>query len=505
MSRDIPLTSRTGLPRGRSTLRVAIALLGLALALSACSLGHGHPSASSPLGLHRTHCPSDVDAELVIPHQCYFLRVPENSSHPGKRQVNVFVARLSPPGKPVADPVLVLGNNVGDTPHYSGYAAGPARTHRVYYVMEPRGTGHSTPSLACPETKRLRTTTQDLPLRFQQAVRSCHSRLLRAGVDPRLDDLDAVSSDADALRRALRIPQWNLLAIGSASHYAIDIARRSPSTTRTLVLDSPDTLQPIGTPAARIAAAAAWRSLVSDCKTQLTCNRAYPSLSTLWARTADYLALHPLVLTNGESPLRLDPERLARLVRSYLAGPGPESAGQLPGILTTLLHGELPSDARERLLGDHDVCLGYRTECGDHESALGAYLTVMCRRPGGLADARPSPSLPQGLAAFDTDSPYVTACNEWGEQPAETATGVPVSVPTLVLTGALDPLTTAKTDTGQAAGTPHFAVEFPGQTNNVLGFNDCPIDVRNAWLNDPSHAPATRCRRDLPWVPFPPA
>jgi pimeloyl-ACP methyl ester carboxylesterase len=485
-------------------IRVAIAFLGLALAVSACSLGHSHQTASPPLGLHRIGCPSDVNAELVIPHQCYFLRVPENSSHPGKRQVDVFVARLSPPGKPATDPVLVLGNNVGDTPHYSGYAAGPARTHRVYYVMEPRGTGHSTPSLACPETKRLRATTQELGLRFQQAVRSCRSRLQRAGVDPRLDDLDAVSSDADALRRALQIPQWNLLAIGSASHYAIDIARRYPSTTRTLVLDSPDTLQPIGTPAAAVATATAWRNLVSDCQTQVTCKGAYPGLSTLWGRTADFLASHPVVLTNGGSPLRLDPEGLARLVRSYLAGPGPDSAGQLPGILSALSHGELPADARDRLVGDHDVCLGYRTECGDHESALGAYLTVMCRRPGGPADAHPSPDLPQGLAAFGTDDPYLSACGEWGEQPAEAAPGAPASVPTLILTGALDPLTTGKTDAGQAAGTPHFEVDFPGQTNNVLGFNDCPIGVRNSWLNDPSHAPATRCRRDLPWVPFAP-
>jgi pimeloyl-ACP methyl ester carboxylesterase len=496
------MKSRTGLPRKRSTAGVAAAFLGLALAVSACSLGHGDPTASSPHGLLRISCPGDVNAEVIIPHRCYFLRVPENVRHPGTRQVNVFVARLSPPGRALADPVLVLGNNVGDTPHYSGYVAGPARTHRVYYVMEPRGTGHSTPSLACPETRRLSTAAPNLLPRFRQAVRSCRGRLLRSGVDPRHYDLDAVSSDANALRRALRIPRWNLAAIGSASHYAIDIARRYPSSTRALILDSPDTLQPIGTPAARTAVAAAWRSLVDDCKAQVTCERAYPRLSTLWGRTATRLASHPLTVTNGKSPLRLDPEDLARLVRSYLAGPGPTSTGQLPSILLSLLRGELPSDALEQLTADHDVCLGYRTECSDHESALGAYLTVMCRRSGQPTDVHPSPALPLGVAAFDTDDPYLSACSEWGRQAAEPAMSAPAGVPSLVLTGAVDPFAAGGSDAGQTDAPLHFLIKFAGQTYNALGFNDCPLAIRNAWLNDPTHGPSTSCLRNLPSVPF---
>jgi hypothetical protein len=481
--------------------RLAIGFLGLTLAVSACSLGPGH-SAVAQQDLRRVGCPDDIESDLVIPHACFLLRVPADWRHPGKRQVNVFVGRLSPPGKASADPVLVLGNNVGDTSHYAGFAAGPGRTHRVFYVLEPRGTGHSTPSLACPETHRLSTTTPDLVPQLRRAVRSCRNRLLREGVNPRLQDLGAVAADANALRQALHLSEWNLLAIGSASHYAVAIARSYPASTRAMILDSPDTLQAVGAPEAGIALTAAWQNLVDDCKTQPTCQHSYPTLATLWGRTAARLASHPIVVTDGGSQRVLDDEGLARLVRSYLAGPGPGAPGELPGVLRTLLHGQLPPAAQERLTDDHDVCCGYRTECGDHASALGAYLTVMCRTTATRADSRPSPTLPPGMAALDKDNPYRSACAEWGEQPAEPANTAPAGIPSLALTGALDPFAAGGIDAGQAIGKGHFLVEFPGQTHNALGFDDCPIDVRNAWLDDPKNPPSTACVRQLPPLPF---
>jgi pimeloyl-ACP methyl ester carboxylesterase len=486
---------------GRQT-RAGFRLLVLASFLPACSLVHAHPVVS-PSALRHVGCPGDVEVELVIPHACFTLEVPVDRSHPQRGDVAVFVVRLSPTGPPSPDPVLVLGSNVGDSSTYGGYAPGPNRTHRIFYVMDPRGTGHSTPSLACAETRRLGATTPRLDERFALAVRSCRDRLRRAGIEPGDYGEKAVAMDARALRHALGVARWNLLTFGTASHYAIEVARSDPGSTRTLVLDSPDHVSAAGMVSARARLAAAWRSLTSTCRAQPECHRRYPTMGALWTRAATALAAEPQTRTRSGTRLRLDPPGLARLVRSYLEGPGPTAPGQLPALLRAVLHGRLPDAAARRLSTDRDVCLGYRSECGEHESALGVYLTVMCRDPA-VSNPMPSPAtLPLGVSIFDTDNPYRSACRAWGVAPAvPPAAQILPNVPTLALVGALDPFSSAADANGLVSGRPQFLVTFPGSTHNTLGFSDCPISLRNVWLDQPRRAPVNTCNFRPPPLPF---
>ena len=39
-----------------------------------------------------------------------------------------------------------------------------------------------------------------------------------------------------------------------------------------------------------------------------------------------------------------------------------------------------------------------------------------------------------------------------------------------------------------------FLLEVPGQTHNVMGYDECPIQIRNAWVLHPESPPAdTSC------------
>jgi hypothetical protein len=127
----------------------------------------------------------------------------------------------------------------------------------------------------------------------------------------------------------------------------------------------------------------------------------------------------------------------------------------------------------------------------------------MCRDPA-VSNPMPSPAvLPAGVSIFDTDNPYRSACRAWGVAPAVTPEARPLpKIPTLVLVGALDPFFTGADIDARAAGSPQFLVTFPGLTHNTLGFSDCPISLRNVWLDQPRRAPATDCTTRPPDVPF---
>ena len=43
-----------------------------------------------------------------------------------------------------------------------------------------------------------------------------------------------------------------------------------------------------------------------------------------------------------------------------------------------------------------------------------------------------------------------------------------------------------------------FLVDVPYQGHNVLGSLDCYLNIRNAWIEDPTSAPDTGCIADIP-------
>ena len=51
------------------------------------------------------------------------------------------------------DPMFHAGAELALTPGYSGVAPLAQRVHREVIMLDQRGTGHSEPSLACPEVR----------------------------------------------------------------------------------------------------------------------------------------------------------------------------------------------------------------------------------------------------------------------------------------------------------------------------------------------------------------
>lgn len=101
-------------------------------------------------------CPSDVEIQVLPTHSCGYLTVLEDRADGDGRTIQVFVLKVLPPqADHPEDPALVLGGNIGEAAEIGGSTQVAARLNRIAYVIDPRGTGHSRPRLACPEVDAL--------------------------------------------------------------------------------------------------------------------------------------------------------------------------------------------------------------------------------------------------------------------------------------------------------------------------------------------------------------
>lgn len=469
-------------------------------------------------------CPDDVEITLLIHHSCGRLSVLEDHSKPAGRTISLFVVRMDPPGEASADPMLVIGGDIGDAAGFGGLAPLPGRVHRTAYVMEPRGVGHSEPSLACPEFDGLaiaavEAESGDPTFRQQMltAVKACRDRLTASGVDVAAYDSAAAAADVVDLRKALGISRWNLIGFGSQSRILIEAARLDTDAIRSVVLDSP---QLPGLPDALLAERGlkeAIATLARTCAADTACNATAPELSDLFGTALAQLDAHPVTVTNTTGALsqlagapvqiRVDGGTLLRVVRSILGGDGPANVAELPSSIASAAVGGV-SDQLVRILGtEPTLCAGYRPICGHAGFSLGAYLSILCRDDApfidvSAVDADPTP-------AYHTvfgDNPYLAACVPWAVPPGDDVGHRPLgeSLPLLVLAGQFDAFVPDTLVTGSlSARLNTYLVRVPAQTHNVIGFAECAIAIRNSWVDRPEASPADTSCLDSLKVTFP--
>ena len=234
---------------------------------------------------------------------CGFLTVLEDRSGASAGTIDIFVLRIEPPGGTTTeDPILVLGH-LASQDGYGAMAAAGQRTNRVEYLLDPRGIGHSIPSLDCPEVAAAGADLVGLRQRdparrdtLLSAVRACHDRLTGQGIDPAAYDLTANAQDIEDLRTTLGIASWNLISNGSASRLAFEVARRFPGGLRSVFIDSPSLPDPDFLTIAPAAFDQAIARLVGACAAQPACARSAPDLDEMIREAEGRLDATPIEL-----------------------------------------------------------------------------------------------------------------------------------------------------------------------------------------------------------------
>jgi pimeloyl-ACP methyl ester carboxylesterase len=492
--------------------RVA-AVTAVLLLAAACTMTRPSRAAFRPQ-LAWTECPSDVEIQFLSKHRCGWLTVLQDRAKPTGKTIRLLVVETWPVGVAALPGVGTgFGTNLGDGYSYGDTAAGATRLRRVGVTLELRGTGHSQPSLACPEVHALdshnagRGGDDSVLDGFLSAVKICRERLVSQDVDPARYDLENAARDTEDLRIALGVDRWAYLnSYGTSSRYLFEYLREFPGRAQAAYLDSPQFPHIDEVTSGVTGTRHALDQLFTACAADQGCGEAYPDLATLWARAVHRLQRQPL-----HGSVAVDAAALLRASRFALGGDGPDQSRlnlpQLPATIAAAAQGRISGPLAAALEGGPLYCAGYRPLCvgvGDQGFSLGAYLTVLCRDqapfidPATLATAIGPDQTFRELLDHD---PYLAACKVWGVAPANPAVATPahIKVPLLMLIGQFDSYSSAPAARKVAATLPHaWVVEVPGQTHNALGFSDCPIGIRNAWMQDPTGPPEdTTCLHKL--------
>ena len=409
-----------------------------------------------------------------------------------------------------ADPVVVLGGGgPGNAVGIEGEQANDwwqfldrlaLDAGRDVVVVDQRGAGMAEPSLACewgaedaadalaqpaPVAQHLQTV--------ERVLTRCRKRLLAAGVDLSRYDADTAASDFEALRVALGVERWNLYGTSYAARIALSMLRHYPQGVRSAILDSAVTPEARFYEESPLALERAFEALFSACRADAACSAYYPDTRAAFARVMQRLRRHPLTITVAwpetlaPFEMQIDDERLVEILFQTLYDSA--SSARLPLVIQALDRGssDLLAPFARNLVKQY-LARGWSD---------GLYYAAMCREElpfndidTGLRMAAREPL----FAAFNQRwlRSERTACALWQVTPADPSVEQPVSTdtPVLVLAGGLDPVTPPAWGKAAAAQLANaWFQEFPAVGHDVIGSDDCALDVASGFLVDPRRDP----------------
>jgi pimeloyl-ACP methyl ester carboxylesterase len=507
-------------PHAGVIVRTASSVVALVLGVAACTSEPGGTRPDGPDGeasvprYEEVACPPDVAGVIVADLSCGYLTTLEDRDRPDGRTVRVFVARIRPSGEVPPDPYLLLGSDLADQMNFGGFAPTAERVGRELIMIEPRGIGHSVPSLACPEVDDLSLAVLGVPMddtgaraSFLNAVGACYERITAEGVDVSMYSIDAMAADAVDLRHALRIDEWNVATNGTTSRIAFEIARLDPDGVRALFLDTPDV--PVVDPLREgvESTLAAFEALGRACSDDRRCADRVGNLVATVERTAERLDAEPATVTipaenvpasaGVTEPVDavIDDLRFLSMLRQILSDGA--SSGEsydpktLPGTVAAARRGDFDTGVGSvvaNMMDDQPYCTGFLPKCTPlHRSSYGALLSYLCRDVVPFVDAETFAAEDPAMAAAFVRGPFWDACRVW---PVEPGTGdpadVPTGIPALVELGVLDPYGHPDV-VGEALSAlePATIIEVATMSHNVSPV-PCLIELRRMWIDDPA-------------------
>lgn len=478
------------------------------------------PVATAPAAAHAVladlPCPDGPLPAGPAP-RCHGLRVPSDWLRPDSLPLDLFVMVLPAlGGAPAADPVVLLsggpGQGASDDLRGSAAILAPMRDARDLILVDQRGTGRSRPSLRCPALDPLRywfggVTAGD--------AAACLDPLRRAGY--RLEDFDSGQSAADlrALRGALGVERWNVVATSYGGVLAQALLRVDGAAVRSLVLNSPAAADATWLDLDRLSAIRqAHRRMVEDCAAQPDCARAFPRLGQAVERLSAALERRPLALrlrhpvTGRETDLLLTWPMVATVLALRLGSA--DGMVPLPALLDHLDRAvaarRMPAGGGEQPAGIVDdpaivsLVMPPSFWRALDSLAYGLNLTVGCRENRPHIDAAAARLAAAGLRpyvvaeAVETD--YDAACPALNLTPVEPSfyRPVPSDVPALILTGAYDTLTApARAEAmGRSLGRATL-MSFRGIGHDVLGVSACGRTLAAGFVETLSTGDAGNC------------
>jgi pimeloyl-ACP methyl ester carboxylesterase len=415
------------------------ALSLLVLLLGAC----GDRAVTRHVALHECRL-----AKLASAAQCATVEVPEDRSKPEGRKLALSVAMLPANTlSPDADPLFMLAGGPGQSAEALvpvAVALGGVRRTRDIVLIDPRGAGKSAP-LKCaalvPRDPFDELIAADLAATAAQRCLTELSQLreLRApdNVDVSRYITPEIVADVDAVRAALGYERINLWGGSYGTRVAQEFVRRYPSRVRSMVLDG------VAPPAMRTmldvwpAREAALTEVLAACSEDAVCKRAYPDLNATLVQIKIALgAEHRIMVADPrtgvlrEVPLSFDTVVGALHGLVY----APELASLIPPLLGRARAGDFAPLLAAAMLFARDL---------EQTMNLALHYAVTCAEDAPRVTTGDSSRILATMRAPSLATRNLAACDGWPRppMPADFYSPLTSAVPTLILSGALDPVT----------------------------------------------------------------
>ena len=453
----------------------------------------------------KADCPMDIPPGRKV--ECGYLTVPEDRANPSNgRTVKIAAAVFkSDSSNPQPDPTVYLeggpgGRTLADSNDYVNGDFAPFLEKRDLILFDQRGTGFSTPSLACPETTEQAWADIDKNLTIKQqqdsstqALQACHDRLVKEGVNLSAYTSAENAADVSDLRVALGYKSWNLYGISYGTRLGLTVMRDHPQGIRSAILDSnipPEIDANLTVPQT---ADRVFKTLFNGCAKNTACNAAYPNLEKVFYDTVARL---------NANPVQYRVTRDSNKKRYTMLFKGDDLISELfSAFYVTSILGDLPSAIYAAQSGKFDLFVNLKLlDLSEYDTINeGLYYSIDCTEevsfdsPAALQNA--DKNFPQENHVFDA-SDVIAKCKGWNVKPAPAIENKPVTsdLPALVTEGEYDPITppsfgveTAKTLKNS------FYFEFPGMGHGATIGDLCPTKVALDFLDNPTVKPDATC------------
>jgi pimeloyl-ACP methyl ester carboxylesterase len=430
-----------------------------------------------------------------------YFYVHENHADPESRMLRMAFVNLEAKEQSQNTPILFLDGGPGGRTLMNRsirmFASHPFRKNHDIYLLDFRGIGYSEPQL-CPgfEEKLLQTIARNLTTDQAKEMGhdlffECFQSLMNEGLDLKQFSTATVVRDLEMFKNQLGISQWNLWGISYGTRVAQTYMRDYPESVKAAIHDSP---VPVGfnyfltyTDFYR----KSLNELFSACASDPNCNKAFPALEQDFYATMESLKVQPFIIETSLVPqgkvvlnysdVHLIVHQLLYVNHFYPAFPWfiksiAERDQEFISNLLPALMNRLFQTSRiiNLLVSRYD--LGPLYVKAGHD---------------------PSDPLYQALNFFDTDY-YIKAKMDFLR--IDSLEGYPVtsSVPSLILSGEIDPITPPAHAFMLHANLPNsYLFTFPGQGHGLTMLSDCAMDMALQFLANPDIAPDKSCIAQL--------
>ena len=372
-------------------------------------------------------------------------------------------------------------------------------------MADQRGTGISLPNVGCPglSEKYRELLAQPIGVRAlhrqtEAILLACQQRLAEQGIDVSQYDTQASAQDFLGLMEQLPYHHWSLMGVSYGAQLALTMAQQAPADIDSLVLDS----LPAYHDEAHVLTLADLQRRVTHildlCREDARCHQRYPGLSFHFKQLIEQVERSPAVLPmeNG-AEFMVDAERLHHIL--FAAAYWPDYIAYIPYTIhaATYENDWVPLTSMAQNYYDWMVDSGY----GDM-----LQVNIFCESSWPLQRARllRQPQILQQWTADDLASWQASEslCRHWGGQPFA-HDPQEVMIPTVILSGGLDPITPAASAQAMQRWLPNSVfIEDPLAAHSMSQDSRCAQHQLSEFLRAPQAQGRQQVRCDAPSFTF---